>query len=124
MPATSALLCLALNIYHEARGEPKQGQIAVGMVTMNRALWDSDAVCEVVYAPDQFSWTRTLRNSQLKEPYAWQNARRVARAILEGEYSDNTQGATHFHTPSVSPAWRNELQRTQKIGNHIFYTSS
>ena len=40
MLAQGALLCLALNIYHEARGEPLKGQIAVASVTMNRANWD------------------------------------------------------------------------------------
>ncbi len=29
--------CLALNIYHEARGEPDEGKVAVGHVVMNRA---------------------------------------------------------------------------------------
>ena len=30
------LRCMALNIYHEARGEPFAGQVAVGHVVMNR----------------------------------------------------------------------------------------
>ena len=30
--------CLALNIYFEARGEPKLGQIAVGHVVLNRVV--------------------------------------------------------------------------------------
>ena len=45
----------AMNIYHEARGEPVKGQIAVGTVTMNRANWDVKEICPVVYAPKQFS---------------------------------------------------------------------
>ena len=32
----SELLCLAKNIYYEARGEPLQGKIAVAQVTLNR----------------------------------------------------------------------------------------
>ena len=28
--------CLAMNIYHEARGEPEMGKLAVAAVTMNR----------------------------------------------------------------------------------------
>jgi len=35
--ATNAeLLCLAKNIYYEARGEPMHGKIAVAQVTLNR----------------------------------------------------------------------------------------
>ena len=32
-----SLRCMALNIYHEARGEPIEGKIAVGHVVLNRA---------------------------------------------------------------------------------------
>ena len=54
-----ALLCLTLNVYHEARGEPFLGQVAVAEVTLNRVddLRWPDTVCEVVYQPYQFSWT-------------------------------------------------------------------
>ena len=31
-----ALVCLALNIYHEAKNQPLIGQIAVAQVTINR----------------------------------------------------------------------------------------
>ncbi|AZE56862.1 hypothetical protein C4K03_4724 [Pseudomonas synxantha] len=124
MPATTALMCLALNIYHEARGEPTHGKIAVGMVTMNRALWDSEAVCDVVYKPKQFSWTQTQRHQMLQEPKAWQDAKQIAHDILMGEYDDLTQGATHFHTRAVKPEWRKSLQRIAQIGNHIFYAEN
>ncbi len=45
-----AVECLALNIYHEARGEPEAGRLAVGHVVVNRALdgrFPKD-VCQVV----------------------------------------------------------------------------
>ena len=32
----NALMCMAINIYHEARNESVIGQIAVGQVVMNR----------------------------------------------------------------------------------------
>jgi N-acetylmuramoyl-L-alanine amidase len=57
MSIENALLCLALNVYHEARGETVEGQVAVAMVTMNRAGWDTRNVCPTVYKPRQFSWT-------------------------------------------------------------------
>ena len=58
--------CLALNIYHEARGERVEGQIAVAHVTMNRVnheKWPS-TICEVVYQPKQFSWTHDKCSKQ------------------------------------------------------------
>jgi spore germination cell wall hydrolase CwlJ-like protein len=44
------LRCLALNIYHEARGEPVSGQCAVGHVVMNRVSDNHypDSICGVV----------------------------------------------------------------------------
>ena len=46
----AALVCLAMNIYHEAKNQPSIGQIAVAQVVMNRVM-DSrypDDVCSVV----------------------------------------------------------------------------
>ena len=46
----TAFMCMALNIYHEAKFQSMLGQIAVGQVVMNR-VEDSrfpDNVCDVV----------------------------------------------------------------------------
>ena len=121
-----AILCLAMNIYHEARGEPIKGQIAVGTVTMNRANWDVKEICPVVYAPKQFSWTSLKKNPYRYPPHedkSWQRARKLAQKIVEGELKDVTQGATFFHAHSVKPAWRHTFQRTVVIGNHVFYAN-
>jgi len=58
----TALMCLALNIYFEARSEPIQGQIAIAEVTLNRVASPNfpNDVCSVVLqdtsAGCQFSW--------------------------------------------------------------------
>ncbi|MNF27199.1 Spore cortex-lytic enzyme precursor [compost metagenome] len=122
MTPGSALFCLALNIYHEARGEPKSGQIAVAMVTMNRAEWVPGKVCQVVYERGQFSWTDSKRNKTPREPQAWKKAQAVARGVIDGEHPDITQGATHFHAKRVRPLWTQRLEKTVRIGDHIFYT--
>lgn len=122
----SAVLCLAMNIYHEARGEPVKGQIAVGTVTMNRANWDVNAICPVVYAPKQFSWTSLKQHPHRYPPHAdrsWQRAKALAWRIVEGELKDVTKGATYFHAHNVKPAWRHAFQRTVTIGNHVFYAT-
>lgn len=49
--------CLSRNIYHEAANEPVEGQVAVAMVTLNRAndpLYP-DNVCDVVYQRGSYS---------------------------------------------------------------------
>lgn len=122
MTPGSALFCLALNIYHEARGEPKSGQIAVAMVTMNRAEWTPSNICQVVYERGQFSWTHTKRNKTPQEPQAWKKAQAIARGVIDGNHHDITLGATHFHARRVQPGWSQTLEKTVRIGDHIFYT--
>lgn len=51
---------LGLNIYMEAMGEPYEGKVAVGTVTLERVDhrdWDGKTLHEVVLKPWQFSWT-------------------------------------------------------------------
>ena len=51
LPATNPAICLANNIYHEASTQPDAGQVAVGLVVLNRVK-DSrypNSICEVVY---------------------------------------------------------------------------
>ena len=121
MPLQKALMCLALNIYHEARGEPLDGQIAVAMVTMNRATWQSANICQVVYERKQFSWTHRENDHTPQEPAAWTRAKRVASRVIAGHHEDMTNGATHFHAREVQPGWRHSLKKTATIGQHIFY---
>ena len=46
-----AVMCLALNVYHEAKNQSLIGQIAVAQVVMNRVKDERypDNVCDVVY---------------------------------------------------------------------------
>ena len=47
----TALTCIALNVYHEARSEPMAGMYAVAHVVLNRVAHDAfpDDACKVVY---------------------------------------------------------------------------
>ena len=132
---STAALCLALNIYHEARSEPLAGQHAVAHVTMNRAGRDPEKLCDVVFKPKQFSWANPLtevsgderrRRAQKfipKEKKAWQLARSIAYHAVNGNLQDFTKGATHYHTKHVRPKWRHAFERVHivGVGIHIFY---
>ena len=115
--------CLAMNIYHEARGESIEGQYAVAHVTMNRVndrRWD-DNVCDVVYQPKQFSWTHTIMDHTPKDKKAWAIANEIALATLDGRVPDNTSDSTHYHAEYVNPFWANDYEEVTQIGTHIFY---
>lgn len=54
--------CLSRNIYHEAANEPVEGQVAVAIVTLNRAndpFYPSN-VCDVVYQRGSYSAKKTI----------------------------------------------------------------
>lgn len=123
------IYCLALTIYFEARGEPRDGQVAVGHVVMNRVR-DSrypDNVCDVVQHGGrdrydcQFSWWCDRRSDRPTHRRDWENAKTLARAIYWDGMDDPTGGALWYHAVRVRPIWRIRLERVGRIGDHIFY---
>ena len=116
--------CLALNIYHEARGESGEGQIAVAMVTLNRVAHDNwpDNICDVVYEPKQFSWTWTVEDHTPHDHAAWAVANIIARDVMIGNVTDVTDGAVFYHASYVKPMWLDYVDLSKVIGNHLFYT--
>lgn len=117
--------CLALNIYHEARGETEKGKLAVAAVTMNRvkAKYYPDTVCEVVWQTKQFSWTGLkTKYHAVKDIKAWINAIEIAQLFIDGGNWPGVGQATHYHTVAVSPNWKDDDQLVGKVGNHLFYT--
>jgi N-acetylmuramoyl-L-alanine amidase len=130
-PATASssderdLNCLALNVYHESRNQPLEGQLAVAHVTLNRLDDPSfpSTICDVVFRSRHFSWTNdpAKRSETPRETAAWETARRVAQIALADRDGDPVQGSTYFHLAAVSPDWAASLQRVRQIGDHIFY---
>jgi len=118
----SALLVLSLNAYHEARGEPFHGQVAVAQVALRRADYDSRRVCQVVYAYRQFSWTAA--RPPIHDRAAWAEAVRAAKVAMlwaHGAGRDYSAGATHYHASYVCPRWSRGMTRVAVIGEHEFY---
>lgn len=124
-PVGAAILCLSLNAYHESRGEPFVGQLAVSQVVLRRANYDPKRVCKEVYRASQFSWVP--HSPKVRNRHAWRMAQRAARTAwlqaVVGGYTDHSNGADHYHATSVSPRWAQSMQRTAAIGDHIFFTS-
>jgi hypothetical protein len=112
--------CLAVAVYHEARGEPRDGQLAVAQVVLNRARSGRfpKSVCGVVLQPAQFSAVRSNWNP--RESRVWREAQAVAAEAAEGGRLEHVGNALYFHATHVSPGWRNKRRMTQ-VGNHIFY---
>lgn len=111
------LICLALTIFLEARGEPLAGQYAVGQVILNRTVSEDypDSVCEVVAQPHQFAPHRQVKG----EPVAKGLAFLIAADLLIN-YTPNTEVLWFYNPRKASPGWADRLQPVSRIGRHLF----
>ena len=107
-----AELCLSLALYHEARGEPLNGQRAVAEVIMNRVESDRfpDTICGIPTDGD-----------------LWADAEMFAQdAIFNHKSGEKYWGGYyyHYHATSVSPVWAEEMYPAMTIGSHVFYSDN
>lgn len=125
---------MSRTIYGEARGEPFMGQLAVGFVIRNRARhptirWWGVGIKGVCYAPQQFSchnpddpnsgFVRVASFALM----SFIKASTAAGMVISGDWPDNTQNSTHYHSDSIPPPiWTHGATKTVTIGHHIFYT--
>jgi len=127
---STALMCLALNVYHETRGSPMSEGYAVSHVVLNRVAHDRwpDDVCSVVkqgYSKGkhkcQFSWYCDGKSDTPYEKKAWALSQLIAQDVLDGTVPDNTGGATHYHAHYVKPFWAKTLTETVSLKTHKYY---
>ena len=124
-------LCMAKNMYFEARNEGKLGMLLVGQVTLNRvgSKHYPSTVCGVVYQRKQFSWfsdglsDKAPVRDVLLERVAWEDAKAIARTLLYrgNKLNDLTGGALHYHSVKVNPVWNRGMEVSLLHKNHIFY---
>nr|DAP43737.1 MAG TPA: Cell Wall Hydrolase [Caudoviricetes sp.] len=126
---------LARTIYGEARGESISGMEAVASVVLNRVafanrrgrFWWGNSIAEVCRAPKQFScWNRNDPNYRLicrvaDTDIVFCICKRIAGRAVAGLLEDKTNGATHYHTRHVWPAWAKGKIPCAEIGRHFFY---
>lgn len=129
---------LALTIYGEARGEPVEGQVAVGWVIKNRAAKRMQTIQEVCLAPAQFScwWgddvnalrvrdrARRVLLGEVPADARWLAILQVAHQVLVGAIADPTAGSDHYLTTALyesdPPAWAKTMPVVAVIGRHTF----
>lgn len=126
----SSLMCMALAIYMEARGEPLRGKQAVAEVVNNRSLaWNRDT-CGVVFQRGQFSWTRHTKSpprGHSNDPL-WQECLTIAKKYVEPKQgktfynpTNHTNGRLYFNSGSRLCANGKMKGRVDlRIGNHVF----
>ena len=108
---------LARIISAESRGEPYEGQVAVGAVVLNRVRHPSfpDTLSGVIYQTDAFT---AVSDGQFDQPIA-ESAYRAAQDALSG--SDPSGGALYYFNPATATsAWIWSRPLIVTIGNHRF----
>lgn len=141
-PNDDEKVCLACNVYHEARGESNVGQLAVGLVTLNRLEDDRfpDSFCAVVWENrtiegvqiGQFSWTTDGKPDAVNDAKAWSDALWVAGMVMRDHESpywsldiEGMRGTVlWYHNNTVQPDWSRKFALTHQIGTHLFYANA
>tara|TARA_R100000773_G_scaffold10988_1_gene10175 strand:+ start:1317 stop:1739 length:423 start_codon:yes stop_codon:yes gene_type:complete len=132
-----AIVCLAKNIYFEARNQPIVGQIAVAQVVINRVYDERfpNDVCEVVYQGQRYSWNKDIpirdkcqfswfcdgKSDEPKDKMAWEKSMMIAVGVYQGVLYDVVDGSTHYHSVDVLPSWSDSKQYIVRINDHVFY---
>lgn len=126
---TSSFTCLVCNCYHESRGEPLDGRIAVLKTVLTRKEDDvytfPDTVCGVVYEDGQFSWTEDKYSNNITTKNAEDvQSLRECRQAADIAIDEGANGIIFFNNPRTSDnAWKFKRGKTTcgRIGNHVFY---
>lgn len=122
-------LNLARTLQAEAGSQGFEGMVDVGSVIRNRAASGSygNGIDGVILKPGQFSAWNSVTGYAGGEQGQNMNfqpnaeALRAADAILSGQYTDQTGGATHYYNPDVGsgvPSWGNNS--FVRRGAHVF----
>jgi spore germination cell wall hydrolase CwlJ-like protein len=143
--ARKSVECLADNIFFESAYEPREGQIAVAFVTLNRVKSElfPDNICDVV---KQKTRVESIGNQKVVCQFSWycepkpkylsyfktkltNNQKEVYNQVMEvalyvyvnhEKLKDPSKGALFYHADYVRPNWKN-VEKTTVIGRHIFY---
>lgn len=137
---------LTITLYGETRGEPIEGQIAVGCVIRNRVQtgrWGA-SYAKVCLAPWQFSCWRPeggrdnydlvmetaqimATGTQLPDDALLRQCAWIAQGIIGDWIRDNVRDATHYYNPlamvprGAVPKWASNKIPVAKKGDHLFF---
>lgn len=113
----SEIELLARTISAESRGEPYEGQVAVGAVILNRVEHPSfpNTIAGVVYQSGAFS---CMDDGQIDEP-VYESSKRAAIDALNGW--DPSGGAIYYYNPvTATNQWIRSRPIIVTIGAHVF----
>lgn len=112
---------LALNIYHEARGEPLEGKLMVAEVVINRVESKRfpKSICGVIYDENQFEWVD--KNPPITEKTEFDRIYNLSGDIISGDVELPGSDALFFKSSGVKSSFHSKRIFVKKVGKHEFY---
>lgn len=134
---------LARTLYGEARGEDRQGKIAVACVILNRVEkrkqcgWriidgkNVPTIAATCLKPWQFScWNEKDPNRKkilviTTADKVFAECLNLATLAYDGKLQDITKGATHYYNPKACqpPKWAYGKKPCAVVGQHLFFNN-
>ena len=131
------VVCLALNIYNEARGSTVKDRIASSYVVFNRYEDDEYPLtlaknernlCNIIFDRWQFCWTNNDKVPLPREKGAWKDAQELAlklynnpkHRMLAKKFALQHYVVTPLVTQSGRPKWIDNRTMTVQIGKHSY----
>lgn len=131
------VLCLALNIYNEARGSSIEDRIATSYVVFNRYASKfyplnkkstKDSLCDIVFDKYQFCWTNADIIKLPREKEAWSDAQSLALQLYQNkehqkiaeEFALKHYVVSTMLDDDVKPKWIEERKLTVNVGKHSY----
>lgn len=114
-------LCLAKIVHHESANQPRNGQLAVAQVVMNR-VGDprfAKTICGVALQRGQFFNVNAYNPS--RDP-RWQNSIAIALDARNKVSAPVVGKALFFHAAWAKPSFFKSRTRVRQIGDHVFYS--
>ncbi len=126
---------IARTVWGEARGESRQGRLAVAWVIINRhtsGKWFAgDTFAETCLMDRQFSiwnhdnkWRHRLFELDMgNKAFAECMLVSLGALLRDADFQDPTNGSTHYHASNIVPSWAGEgVASNCIIGKHVFYS--
>lgn len=125
--------CIREALYHEARGEGKEGMLAVMSVIHNRtkARGFPESYCKVIHQPLQFSYRNgtqpgihiEIKPVKPSDKVAYTLASIIAEDVTTGRFEPLSElsDVLWYHTKDVKPKWSKTMQKVRTIAKHQFF---
>lgn len=128
-------LCLALNIYYEARGSSTEDMIGTSLTVFSRLLDGryinagvSNNVCNVIFANKQYSWTNQNKIPLPKEKASWKKSQEIAHLLMNDVHILNKVQHSHYkhyvstklYKNKIYKNWYHKAKYTRELGGHTY----